>query len=267
MNHPSETYRRVASNKLVYRQPFGELGYLLVGATFFVGAFWLAITNLLDEEPISTIGQISSVLWVFLLIALLYALFEQGPRKAALGLLACCIQNRFIEVRPDSDPLIEIGFQFMSRKFYQLQVRASGITDLYWSAGQASDRTGQDCHDWHVVLWFEPDSAIQDRELFLPGLVGSRSEAELFGHLLVVFFDENDIHIHLAAPEIVGKTGEVVQLKDYKHRVRVDGNEFTAWSKDGPHEVGSAVQVTAQRGTLLDVATKNSLTDTRPERP
>lgn len=172
------------------------------------------------------------------------------------------VRRHFAEViRDDSGQLLLcFGYQLFGRSFYLLKLKWEGIISVDWGAGQATSMAGRDMKDWHVCLWFHPDSAVWNGAahkigIYIVGLYQPREMAEVFGDKFIAFLRKAGMDFGpidtVSIEEIVGGIGIVSENLTPVGKIILDGKEYPARSWGYFAEKGDKVEILEKRGLLL----------------
>ncbi|MBI1321811.1 hypothetical protein GC170_01290 [bacterium] len=209
--------------------PGGE-GFGVIGISFLLATFLLAVSNLTIFEPAGRLPKISSALWISMLM---FMLVMDIHIAGGIAFWAKCQVARFAKVhwvrivRNDPWPsTISIGFELFGRDFDRFRIALPDITKIDWTSGQATELAGRDMNDWHVALWYRKKrrsgnairSADEPCDLVLIGPQGTKEETAELGERLVRFLVESGVDlIQVSEAEYRRNSSEV--LVKFQHRL------------------------------------------------
>jgi hypothetical protein len=179
----------------------GEGPVLAVFYLFALTIVVLALTNLIFWRSTSVLNLIASALWPTILILSHWQMYrdEGSLGNYLVNRLEPFASEHFTELQfqQKGSPLLCFGYRFAGRARYLLKVRIKGVTQLNWSAGQASALRGEDMDDWSVVLWFQKEHVVHNTAphygLRIIGPCGQLATAKALGGQFLGFLSQSGL--------------------------------------------------------------------------
>lgn len=156
----------------------------------------VAVGNLCYANCIPATALVASLIWLGGFGFYLSMDLAAGCRPFLINRLGRYSRDHFLRAERVSGEgrRISIGYRLCKQEWFTLQVDASAISSLNWSAGQATSLAGRDMDDWHVALWYHhPDRprgqfpGDRPEAFVLMGPPGPKDVVDDFGQQLVAF--------------------------------------------------------------------------------
>ena len=189
--------------EIVYREPFGEMVFVIIIYTIGFAGLYFAIHNLLFVRPLPLIGLLSSLAWIAFISALVISGCRRtGALQNLINFIGTFVRNRFVEVATNDAgvPILCFGYKFAYRRYYFLKLRTDGINKIDWSAGQGNNPDKDNV--WNVDIWFNREAVEFDGSYYRCGVYivspsGRKARAEKFGQGFIEFLKHNQIPLML----------------------------------------------------------------------